>query len=282
MCRLLLVLSNSVLSTDEIKKYLWFGDHAIFKQCYKEPYTPNDEGNIRNHCLNLDGYGIGFYNTDDNDTPHIYTNVIPSWNDSNLMQLLPFIKTKMLMAHIRAVDPITDADFRNINSTNMTPVHNFNCHPFTYKNYMFCHNGFMQVFNNGKNRKKIINKIDDCLITEIKGNTDSEYLFYLIMTYILAGIGMIESVRKAIKYISRIDNYSVFSMNILLTDGKETVATRYININNYKPPSLYICQKDGITIVTSEPLVKGCCTWKLVERNKILKFHEDDFEVSDL
>ena len=114
MCRFTIILNDKCLPLQEIKGILWFMEHSIFKQCYKEPYTPDEDFNTRNHQINLDGFGIGYF-PDVVHTPNtvahptIYKNIFPSWNDCNLMQMLPCIKTQCMMVHIRAVAPIVNS-----------------------------------------------------------------------------------------------------------------------------------------------------------------------------
>ena len=263
MCRLLFVLSNNDLTKKNIRDLLWFQEHSIFKQCYKDPYTPFDESNPRNHSVNLDGYGIGFYN---DNLPKKYTNIIPSWNDVNLFQMIPYIKTNILMVHIRAVDPLVEDNFKYIGNQSQTPVHVYNCHPFTYERYMFCHNGFIEAFYKGNLRKKIINQIDDDLLLKIKGNTDSEYLFYLIMTFFKKSNNITNAIKTSINFINNLDPTLTFSMNIIITNGSITVGTRYINKDNLNPPSLYYYKSDDKMYISSEPLQKNNSNWKLVKK----------------
>lgn len=278
MCRLLLVFSPNILSLSDIKKFLWFYNHSIFKQCYKDPHTPLDENNSRNHTINLDGYGLGFYN---GSTPHIYTNIIPSWNDINLFQIIHFITTYLLMVHIRATDPLVENNFQFVDNLNLSPVHTYNCHPFSYNEYLFCHNGVIQEFYNGHGRKLIINAIDDDLLVRIMGNTDSEYLFFLILTFIKQNFNIIDSITQTINFINNLNHNSIFSMNIILTDGITIFAIRYINQPDQSPPSLYLCQSDNKFFISSEPINKHDHTmqWSLVQRNSLVSINVNNFSL---
>ncbi len=275
MCRFSIILSkNENLSLKDIEDNLWFGSNSIFKQCYKDVYAPNDDNNIRNHKINLDGYGIGFYN---HGIPKTYKNIYPSWNDSNLRNMVSIINTNLVMAHIRATNKcISFDDEKTFTSQINYPVHVYNCHPFTYKQWMFCHNGYIPEFDNGKSRKKIINRISDDLIVSITGNTDSEYIFYLIITFINEGFGVSNSIRETIKFINNLNADSTFSMNILLTNGSNIYATRYINhYDNHKPPSLYICNNNDHITISSEPLNKECPNSQIVDVNKLIEYDSD-------
>jgi len=266
MCRFTFVVKDEKLSLEEIKGILWFYDNSIFKQSYKNPYTPKEDINPRNNHLNLDGYGIGWYA---DSTPIVYRNVIPSWNDVNLMHLLPSIRTKSLLAHIRAVVPLSkDSKFKKYVSH--IPVNTYNCHPFQYKDIMFCHNGTIESFYDGSLRKKIINKISNNLITEIKGNTDSEYLFFLILSFIENGNSPNQAIVSSFLFLNSLSDTNICSLNIYLNINNISYITRYINSNEHQPPSLYLSTCKNRTIITSEPLNTKECEWDVVENNSLI------------
>lgn len=262
MCRFTLILAKNNLSKQFLDKVLFFDDNSIFKQCYLPPYVPQDEGNPRNNSINLEGYGIGYYLNNKSD-PIIYKNTIPSWNDYNFIQHMKMLEANNILIHIRATK-------RN---SNHSPVHIYNCHPFIFKNYLYCHNGYVQQFYNGKIRKTIINFIDDNLLLKIGGNTDSEYLFYIILTFIKNGNTLVDSVVETIKFIVNLCPKSVLSMNIVLSDGEQTVVTRYINLDKYDPPSLYVCLNHDRVVVSSEPLSKFCSDYAILNRNSLTVFN---------
>lgn len=277
MCRICIIIKKTNINIDYLTKLLWFSEHSIFKQCYKNPYTPFDINNPRNHKINLDGYGIGFFAKD---IPKKYTNIIPSWNDNNLFQIIPYIKTKILLTHIRAVDSLTERTFKYLGNKGNTPVHLYNCHPFIYNKWMFCHNGFISSFYNGTYRKKIINKIKDELLLHILGTTDSEYLFYLIISYFQIFNDMLKSIISSIKFLNKFPG--IITINLIITDKSNTYITRYINKKDETPPSLYFLKKKDEIIFSSEPLEKNNPQWTLIEKNKILNINNFDIKIYDI
>lgn len=64
-------------------------------------------------------------------------------------------------------------------------VSKINTQPFQYENQIFCHNGYIDSFHddNKKIKNIIMKKIDKKYKQEIKGETDSEYLFFLFLTF---------------------------------------------------------------------------------------------------
>lgn len=247
---------------------LWYGNNSIFKQCYLSPYVPNDENNPRNNHINLDGFGIGMVCSDQ---PIIYRNTILPWNDINLQKIMSVVKPNILLVHIRAV-----ASFANICkyscAIKKTPVHEFNCHPFIYKNYIFCHNGIMEAFYDGSLRKIIINRISDDLITNIEGTTDSEYLFYLILTLIYENNSVVAAINKTLQFLNSLSELSpdnLLCLNMCLIDNKEVYGIRYINKDDDIPPSLYVNNDINEIIISSEPVDKAQ-SWRLIDKNKLI------------
>ena len=55
-----------------------------------------------------------------------------------------------------------------------------NVHPFSYKNQIFLHNG--DTYNFDVTRKLFLKEIDKELRQHIKGETDTEYIFYMFLT----------------------------------------------------------------------------------------------------
>ena len=279
MCRFTIILNNKCLPLQEIKGILWFMEHSIFKQCYKEPYTPDEDFNTRNHQINLDGFGIGYF-PHTASHPTIYRNIFPSWNDCNLMQMLPCIKTQCMMVHIRAVAPIVNSS--KFAKNMQAPVHTYNCHPFEHDGYMFCHNGLFESFYEGNLRKIIINRISDDLLLRAKGTTDSEYLFFLLLTLIKEtnNYDVHTAINLLIEFINSLSTTNVCSLNIALADENNVYITRYIN-NDENPPSLYISTEcfDSI-VVSSEPLIKNNCDWKLVEKNQLIHIEKKNKNIS--
>jgi predicted glutamine amidotransferase len=55
-----------------------------------------------------------------------------------------------------------------------------NTQPFIYKKYVFMHNGYVYDFT--ENKSKLLEYVDADLKDEIKGNTDSEILFFILVS----------------------------------------------------------------------------------------------------
>ena len=102
--------------------------------------------------------------------PGVFRSIEPAWNDQNLRELAGHISSHLFFAHIRAA----------IGSA----VQQTNCHPFRHGRWLFMHNGFIDGF--AAIKRDLVLAVDESLFPEIKGQTDTEVLFYLALTFGLA------------------------------------------------------------------------------------------------
>ena len=114
---------------------------------------------------NGDGFGVGWYGPPE--TPGLYRSTEPAWNDYNLRELAGHISSPLFFTHIRAA----------IGSA----VQQTNCHPFRHENWLFMHNGYINEFATIK--RDLMLAVDPSLYPQIAGQTDSELLFFLALTF---------------------------------------------------------------------------------------------------
>ena len=134
---------------------------------------------------NGDGFGVGWYG--DSPTPGVFHSTEPAWNDHNLHELANHISSSHFFTHIRAA----------IGSA----VQQTNCHPFRHERWLFMHNGYLNEFATIK--RDLVLAIDPSLYPKIEGQTDTEVLFFLALTFglqddppaaIEQAIGLVEAV----------------------------------------------------------------------------------------
>ena len=161
---------------------------------------------------NGDGFGVGWYGAPD--TPGVFHSTEPAWNDQNLRELSGHISSPLFFTHIRAA----------IGSA----VQQTNCHPFRHDRWLFMHNGYINEFATIK--RDLILAVDPSLYPEIKGQADTEVLFYLALT-----LGLKDdppsAVEQAIGMVEAVGNRhgvpNPFQGTIATTDGDSTWAFRY-------------------------------------------------------
>lgn len=219
--------------------------------------------------LNGDGFGLGWYNHDIDEEPAIFRSVRPAWNDANLLSIASKVLSKCYLAHIRA-STVGDVSLSN-------------CHPFSYKDFLFAHNG--TVHNFSKIRKKLLYDLGDVYFNQIKGQTDSEHLFMKLMsdldgkqvstTLLYHGL---KSLRDYLDSLFReINEIADFRINSVITNGHIMAVTRYSNLTTTPPHSLYFSSnlmKEAI-IVASEKLTESENDWQEIPPNHILLIEED-------
>lgn len=228
--------------------------------------------------LNGDGFGIGWYSREVTDEPVTFVSVNPAWSNRNLRNLAPKIRTECFVAHVRAAS--------------VGEVSEANCHPFQYKNLLMMHNGGIENFSSIK--RKIREPLSDHLYDWIKGQTDSEHIFALLINHLIthhqdvgpeAVIDAFENTFMSVKKMMAENGIAEPAyLNMVVTDGSFIVGTRYITDSSDDPLTLYHSEggryvvEDGISqmmapedddqavLVVSEKLTDGK-DWTLIPRN---------------
>jgi glutamine amidotransferase len=288
MCRFYIYIGDN--NHTNIYCLLFNKDNSITKQCYKKSYHPNIKDNNSRDCdINVDGFGVGWYvgGTQINNIDHpnsnyknvvLYKNTIPPKNDINLKNMIKHTYSNLIFAHIRAV--------KHLDSM----IHYNDCHPFTYRNYMFMHNGIIEDFLNIKRR--LIFHIKDRTYKQLKGSTDSEHIFLLFLDQLsdeqYEKGGKLKNIDKMlaniINFINSINyNNKILSLNIAITDGYNMACSRYINKEELEPPSLYYKSDYNYIEVSSEPIsLDEDEYWTLMPKNKMITVEDHKLYIIDL
>lgn len=268
MCRFLAYKGRPIL-LDEL---LYQPKNSLIQQsaCAHEAEEP----------LNGDGFGVGWYTPSLSTEPGLYVSVRPAWNDRNLRYLCRHIRTGALCAHVRAASE--------------GEVSEANCHPFHYKQYLFMHNGGLGSFNRIK--RIIRRRLSDEIYDWLRGQTDSEHLFAMILENIKAHpgphdaqtlAGILEQTIRQIQEIKKehgVDESCY--VNCVLTDGKVMVAARYVSDPTEKASTLYYSEghhyecQDGVcmmkqgggdqsVLIVSEKLTREQTDWREIPTNHL-------------
>lgn len=213
---------------------------------------------------NGDGFGVGWYG--ERETPGLYREVLPAWNDPNLSNLAHQIRSALFFAHVRA-------------STG-TAISRQNCHPFVHGRWMFMHNG--QIGGYRHLRRVLENRISDESFTARQGTTDSEILFCLLLDHGLA-VNPLQAFRDTIALVeSEMTGRTreAFRMTAALSDGRTVYAVRYAS--DGRAPTLYYTERDGNLIAVSEPLDSVEGGWHAVPAGHVLMAEPDWFGIRPL
>jgi glutamine amidotransferase len=200
MCRWLAYSGSPIL----LREALYTPAHSLVDQSL--------HSTLGAETTNGDGFGVGWYG--DGPTPGLFHSIEPAWNDRNLHELANHVSSSHFFTHIRAA----------IGSA----VQQTNCHPFRYERWLFMHNGYINELATMK--RDLVLAVDPSLYAKIEGQTDTEVLFYLALTFglqddppaaIEQAIGLVEAVGR------RLGVPHPFQGTIATTDGETTWAVRY-------------------------------------------------------
>ncbi len=231
--------------------------------------------------LNGDGFGIGWYSKELSPEPATFVSVSPAWNNRNLRNLAPRIKTDCLVAHVRAAS--------------VGEVSESNCHPFQYKNLLMAHNGGVENFNLIK--RKLREPLSNELYNWIKGQTDSEHIFAYFINYLqnnhqkVTSDSVADSLENTYRFLTSImlevGIKEAAFLNMVVTDGEFMVGTRYVSNATEEALTLYHSEgnryvvEDGVTrleapedddhavLIVSEKLTDGK-EWTLIPKNYLV------------
>ncbi len=195
MCRLFSF--KSVLQS-QIHQSLVNADNAIIKLSEEHP----------------DGWGVAYYVED---APHIIKSENKAIEDKIFQKVSGVVTSHTVLAHIRNA---------TLGSKSI-----LNTHPFQYGPWVFAHNGNIKNFNTHKN--KLLRLISPQFIRFILGETDSEILFFIVLSEVIKTNSFDKAIELAIKNIINIvgelesdpnaDNSNTF-LTFIITNGKAMIA----------------------------------------------------------
>ena len=196
MCRLFGLVANNKINAE----FSFFKADLPFKEL----------GN-----KNPDGLGIGYYK---DSIAKIFKEPISTIESNQFDQKTQDIYSKILISHVRKAS-------HGINKTE-------NTHPFKYNNWLFAHNGSIDI------RANLLERLHPKFEKLIKGETDSEVFFYWLMQNIEEQNNLIDGIKEGISYIQLNRGNKTTSLNFILINGKELIALRkaFLKIEKY---SLY-------------------------------------------
>lgn len=241
--------------------------------------------------INGDGFGVGYYTS--KHAPCIFKAITPAWNNVNLNNLSQCTESRLVFGHVRA--------------STQGVLSETNCHPFSYGNIMFMHNGGILCFEQIK--KKLISYIDDEFFLHIQGSTDSECCFALFL-HVLKHMGHTpgasevphEILRDALlQTITTIKEWQLAIttepslLNFAVTDGLLVVVSRYVTSKTDEAASLHFStglrfyeyepglfkmerlnRSQDVVFVASEPLTFERGDWICVPTNSIITISKNN------
>jgi glutamine amidotransferase len=237
------------------------------------------------HC---DGWGVAYYQQR---VPHLIKTADSAVADSLFQRVSGVVSSQTVLAHLRQA---TVGELSMINS-----------HPFQHGKWVFAHNGNISAFD--EHRDEMISRIAPRLRSFILGDTDSEVLFYLLLSNMQKRMSLeddeppldavVEAVEETVDtlramtgrncYESPYDEDDELYLSFLLTDGHVMVGHQggkplYYSTHKTRCPERDTCPhfsdvceaavesgRVNHLIFASEPL-QGENVWREMEPSQIV------------
>lgn len=243
MCRIFYSL-NQPNTESKIHRFLKQSDHL-------EKNTPGLNSASDSHT-HPDGFGLAGFAEGKwvvYKSPRLYREI------ENLDEIVSRMAAhSLVIGHIRKCD------------TTYSRVQRENTHPFYYRNHVFLHNGYLRHYSD--HRSKLEKLVDPDLRAHIKGDTDTETMFYLILSILRKQEGKmgVERLHLAFQELFRKVSsiVSKYNANIIYGNKEYSAVIRYAH-GPQNPPSLYMngSSRSGM-LITSEPISRS---YSIIPRN---------------
>jgi predicted glutamine amidotransferase len=265
------------------KLFFSLNDNNIAKHI-KDFLAQTKCGKIEKNCKESnDGFGFAWVNQNHFE---LYKKSVPYDKDPDIEKMIPLIKGKMVFGHIR------EKVYGNAAIENT--------HPFLFENHIFMHNG--SILNFQKHKDFLKSHIARKFLKKIQGDTDSEILFYLLLSFIeyfeqgitthltKSQITLYDKIprnRCAVSMMFRFFemNSITLNANIIYSNMHETIVTRYASGKTKYCP-LYLNTKNNEndkTILITTKVLPGY-NGAIVPENSMIKMkhHEGMVRIYDL
>ena len=204
---------------------------------YLQSYQPKE---MQSGTVNADGYGAALWLDDGKPEPALYRTAAPIWADPNQAWMNERLRTRALLAAVRSATPGIGFELHNVQ-------------PFARGRVAFTHNGFVTGFHSGA-RRLICDSLGVAAYESIRGTSDSEHLFALVLDELDKGAELKNAVRAALRRLDgicqRLGRTAVATL--LLSDGEQLLGCRWSR--GLPPATLYVASFAGGMCMASEPL----------------------------
>lgn len=200
MCRLYAMSANE---PTRVECSLVHAQNALMQQSREDA-----EGRANGH-----GWGVADYR---NGLPLIEKQVWAAFHGEHFKKTAARVYAHTVVAHVRRA------------TVGGTAIEN--THPFHHGSWIFAHNGTIPNFL--KVRDRMMPEIDPLLQNCIEGTTDSEHVFYYLLSLHmrhpdhdlreLVAVG----INRLRQWSAEIDQHAEVGLNIVLSDGKDLVGSR--------------------------------------------------------
>jgi glutamine amidotransferase len=236
------------------------GTHSLCEQTW----APREE--LRSGTLNVDGYGVVWYG--DGRAARI-AEPRPLWHDEDLRATLSATTSSCVLA------AVSDSSRVGAVARALLP-------PLVHDRWSFVFGGSVPEFRRAHMRA-LRSALPDDLYAELRGATDAETLFLLVIAELQKGSSMVaalETVARAVK--SRVGKAEA-QLNMVLCDGQRIAALRCSTV--LLTNSLYVARRppfapEGVVLASEAP--EGGAVWEAVDGHSSLEIEPDGTVRSEL
>jgi predicted glutamine amidotransferase len=258
MCKLFFILDKN--KKDISKKIIT--DFLDQGKPGRKKNTPSLKNPLDHHD-NPDGYGLAWIPKN-----HLWkTYKYPDFylNHPNSLNIIEKIHSHIIIGHVRKRD-------KTINTKSME-----NTHPFTYKNFVFTHNGKIKNYNMKMRTKLIDDYISPKFKSHILGQTDTEVIFYILLSLMDENDNPKDNICEKMEFaliqffeICKSSDIEILA-NFMFANKTNIIITRYIRYNKSsdKALSLYICNSPEYLTISSE-IVLPDEKYEIIPENTII------------
>src|SRR5690554_4006859 len=150
-----------------------FGFRSVIESQVHRSLLDCDNALVRQSERHCDGWGVAYYMRG---VPHVIKSARSAVEDSLFARVSGIVSAQTVIAHLRLA---------TAGSNSMV-----NCHPFQFGHWVFAHNG--QIPDFGAHRPALLAQIDPNLRRFVLGETDSEVLFYMLLSILERSIDLSE------------------------------------------------------------------------------------------
>jgi glutamine amidotransferase len=254
MCRLVAYLGEPISPGHLV----FAGRHSL----YEQSWAPRE---LMTGSVNADGYGVVWYV---DGRPARIAETRPVWYDAELAGTLSAISSACVVAALRG-------------STPGVPVELSSVLPLVLDRWTFVLNGFVPDFRRGHMRA-LRSTLPDDLYAELRGASDSETLFLMVVASLREGASMVEALEATVQAVRERVGKQEAQLNMVLSDGEGIAAVRSSTV--LMTNSLYVAKRPpfapGGVVLVSEPPETGAC-WDAVDGHSWIGIESDGTVRSD-
>ncbi len=196
------------------------------------------------------GWGFGWY---EDGKARLIKKPVSAYQNPEFLRTADEIESDIVIAHIRKA---SEGSKQTVENT----------HPFMYDQWVFAHNGTIDIAEEMKQR------LPESYRARIKGQTDTEVYFQWVLFNIGEKKEVENGIKDAVHFIKARVGDNSSAMNFLLSDGRKLFVYRraFKRVDHY---TLHHLKRKDMVIVSSDPLTKE--EWTSMTNGELIIIDKD-------